>query len=171
MNPTIAVRWLIRRDMPEVTKIEAESYECLMGDEGVVQYLRSEKCIGMVAEVGHDILGFMLYELHKDSIRVVRLAVDPKHRGHGAGSAMVQRLIDKLSQQRRSEVVIEVPESALTAQVWLRKREFRHIGTQSDHYDNGESMYLMRYTLKAEEGKDDPIPMWNGVNRISGFFE
>lgn len=134
----------------------------------MIQFQRNRNAIGMVAEVGHDILGFMLYSLHKDRIIVARLAVSPKYRGQGAGSAMVQRLIDKLSQQRRSEVVIEVPESALTAQVWLRKREFRHIGTQANHYDNGEAMYLMRYTLKAQE--DDSMPTWRGVNRISQFL-
>ena len=167
MNQTHTIRWLIRRDMPDVTSIEAQSYDCLMGEDGMVDFQRSRNAIGMVAEVDRQVVGFMLYELHKGHIRVVRLCVAKVCRNKGAGSAMIQRLIDKLAQQQRTDIVIEVPESAVTAQVWLRKREFRCIGTQANHYDNGEAMYLMRYSLKTH---DDSVPTWDGVNRITEYL-
>ena len=61
---------------------------------------------------------------------------------------MVQRLIDKLSPQRRREVVAEVRETNLGAQLFLSECGFRAISVLPDYYDDTEeAAYYMRYRI------------------------
>ncbi len=46
----VHIRWMIRRDMPEVLAIEATSFEFPWLDDDFVRTLRRRNCIGMVAE-------------------------------------------------------------------------------------------------------------------------
>ena len=61
----VHIRWMIRRDMPEVLQTEQESFEFSWTEEDFLRCLRQRNCIGMVAEQGEKVVGFMIYELHK----------------------------------------------------------------------------------------------------------
>ena len=146
------IRWLIRRDMDEVLAIERSSFEFPWTEEEFLCCLRQRNCIGTVAELDHEIVGFMIYELHQSMLRILNFAVSPDHRRHGVGSQMVQRLIDKLSQQRRREIVLEVRETNLDAQLFFANCSFRALSVLRNHYDDTmEDAYYMRYCLKNAE--------------------
>lgn len=57
------------------------------------------------------ILGFMIYELHKTHVRVVKFAVAPDARRQGVGRRMVAKLVGKLSPARRDHIRIVAPET------------------------------------------------------------
>src|SRR5690348_3144654 len=61
----VHIRWMIRRDMPEVLQTEQHSFEFPWTEEDFLRCLRQRNCIGMVAEQGEKVVGFMIYELHK----------------------------------------------------------------------------------------------------------
>ena len=71
----VHIRWMIRRDMPEVLAIEGESFEFPWLEEDFIRCLRQRNCIGMVAEHEDRVVGFMIYELHKTRIHVLNFAV------------------------------------------------------------------------------------------------
>lgn len=143
------IRWLIRRDMDEVLAIEGSSFEFPWTEEEFLCCLRQRNCIGTVAELDHEIVGFMIYELHQSMLRILNFAVSPKMRRQGVGSQMVQRLIDKLSQQRRREIVLEVRETNLEAQLFFKQSDFKALQVLRNHYDDTlEDAYYMRYSLK-----------------------
>ena len=123
----VQIRWLIRRDMPEVLDIEKQSFEFAWTEEDFLCCLRQRNCIGMVAEYNHRIVGFMIYELHKAKLHVLNFAVDPEFRRQAIGSQMIEKLVDKLSQQRRQEIVLEVRESNLAAQLFFKKMGFKAV--------------------------------------------
>ena len=62
----VHIRWMIRRDMPEVLDIENRSFEFPWSEEEFIRCLRQRNCIGMVAEHEQHVVGFMIYELHKN---------------------------------------------------------------------------------------------------------
>ena len=70
----VHIRWMIRRDMPEVLAIEHASFEYPWCEEEFLRVLRQRNCIGMVAEHGERIVGFMIYELHRNKIQVLDFA-------------------------------------------------------------------------------------------------
>jgi [ribosomal protein S18]-alanine N-acetyltransferase len=91
------MRWLIRRDLPEILRIDFEAMIDPWREEDFLVFLRQRPNIGIVAECGRTIVGFMLYELKKYRLVVHRFAVAPTHQRQGVGAAMIGRLIDRLS--------------------------------------------------------------------------
>lgn len=160
----LQIRWLIRRDMAEVLKIERASFENTWNEEDFLCCLRQRNCIGMVAECDHEIVGFMIYELHKSRLRILNFAVRPHARRQGVGRQMIGRLIDKLSQQRRKEIVLEVRERNLAAQLFFRSAGFRAVRVLRNHYDDtDEDAYLMRFRLAAVEDRRSPFALKNRI--------
>jgi ribosomal-protein-alanine N-acetyltransferase len=162
----VQIRWLIRRDMAEVLDIERACFDQAWTEEDYLCCLRQRNCIGMVAEHNHRIVGVMIYELHKAKLRILNFAVGPDAQRQSVGTQMVRRLIDKLSQQRRKEIILELRETNLSAQLFFRSRGFRAVGVLRCHYDDTtEDAYLMRFVLC----EDEVLAPFAPVNRISEF--
>lgn len=148
----VQIRWLIRRDMAEVLEIEQSSFEFAWTEEDFLCCLRQRNCIGMVAEHNHRIVGFMIYELHRDKLQILNFAVSESYRRRTVGRQMVLRLVDRLSQQRRKEISLEVRERNLPAQQFFKSQEFKAVDVLRGHYDDtSEDAYLMRYSLDADD--------------------
>src|SRR5919197_1025838 len=96
----VHIRWMIRRDMPEVMRTERASFEYAWTEDDFLRCLRQRNCIGMVAEHGDTIAGFMIYELHRTRLHVLNFAVPPAARRAGVGGLMVGKLIYKLTSHR-----------------------------------------------------------------------
>ncbi|MFZ5831083.1 MAG: ribosomal protein S18-alanine N-acetyltransferase, partial [Planctomycetota bacterium] len=132
----VHIRWMIRRDMPEVLAIERSCFEFPWLDDDFVRCLRQRNCIGMVAEHEDRVVGFMIYELHKSRIHVLNFAVAPDFRRRGVGWQMAAKLIGKLSVQRRNRIVLEVRETNLAAQLFFRDVGFRAITVLHSYYED-----------------------------------
>ena len=59
----VHIRWMIRRDMPEVLQTEQESFEYSWTEEDFLRCLRQRNCIGMVAEQGERV-AIVDYDAH-----------------------------------------------------------------------------------------------------------
>lgn len=125
------VRWLIRRDTDEVLFISYATDRPLTR-ETLADSLRGLNRIGMVVEVGEKVVGFMLYELHNDRLHVTHLAVHPLWQRVGIGAAMVEKLMSKLSERRRTRITLDVNERNVTGQIWLRGRGFLAVRCDSE---------------------------------------
>jgi len=150
----IHVRWMIRRDMPEVAAIEREAFEFPWSEEDFTRCLRQRNCIGMVAEMADSVVAFMIYELHRAKLHVLNFAVTRSHRRLGIGTRMMDKLVGKLAPERRGRIVLEVRETNLPAQLFFRSLGFRATSVLKDFYeDSTEDAYLMQYCLEAEVGQ------------------
>jgi ribosomal-protein-alanine N-acetyltransferase len=161
------IRWMIRRDMPEVLQIEAESFEFPWSEDDFVRCLRQRNCIGMVVEQDDRGVGFMIYELHKTRLHILNFAVAPDCRRRGLGQQMVTKLVGKLSLQRRVRVTLEVRETNLDAQIFFRAQGFRAVSVLRSYYeDTPEDAYVMQYCYHTEEPAMI-LPM-NRIDRLAG---
>jgi [ribosomal protein S18]-alanine N-acetyltransferase len=164
----IHIRWMIRRDMPEVLHTEQESFDYSWTEEDFLRCLRQRNCIGMVAECGEKVVGFMIYELHKNKLHILNFAVHPAARRQGIGGQMVAKLIGKLSSHRRTKITLAVRETNLAAQVFFRSQDFKAVKVLRNYYeDSGEDAYLMQYRI-AEDTSDE---VEEPINRIAQFHE
>ena len=162
----IHIRWMIRRDMPEVLGAETESFEFSWTEEDFLRCLRQRNCIGMVAEQGEKVVGFMIYELHKAKLHILNFAVQPAWRRCGVGGQMVAKLISKLSSHRRTRITLEVRETNLPAQLFFSKQGFRAVRVLRGYYeDSGEDAFVMQYQFADDLGDDAE----EAVNRIAQF--
>jgi ribosomal-protein-alanine N-acetyltransferase len=164
----VHIRWMIRRDMPEVLQTEQESFEYSWTEEDFLRCLRQRNCIGMVAEQGEKVVGFMIYELHKSKLHVLNFAVHPSCRRTQVGAQMVAKLISKLSNHRRTRITLAVRERNLPAQLFFRAQGFRAVRVLRAYYeDSGEDAFLMQYAFAGATGEESE----DAVNRISQYEE
>ncbi|MBM4077070.1 MAG: ribosomal-protein-alanine N-acetyltransferase [Planctomycetes bacterium] len=160
----VQIRWMIRRDMPEVLEIERKSFEFAWSEEDFLCCLRQRNCIGMVAERQERIVGFMIYELLKSQLHVLNFAVAPWGRRQGTGSQMMEKLISKLSQQKRQEITLEVRESNLDAQLFFRSQGLQANDVLRGHYeDTDEDAYVMRFQLYPSDNNILPFVPKNRI--------
>jgi len=165
----VHIRWMIRRDMPEVLQAENLSFEFAWCEEDFFRCLRQRNCIGMVAEHGEKVVAFMIYELHKHKLHFLNFAVHPAWRRQGVGKQMVDKIISKLSTHRRVRVTLEIRETNLSAQMFFNKQEFRATRVIRAFYeDSGEDAFLMEYRLPGEEDEEQ---VHQSVNRIAQYEE
>jgi [ribosomal protein S18]-alanine N-acetyltransferase len=147
------IRWMIRKDMPEVQHIENLCFEFPWSRTNFMDSLRTRNVIGMVAvDDQHDrVLGYMIYEFHKNRLHVLNFAVDPLWRRHGIGTAMIEKLRSKLNScllNRRNRIMLEVRETNVAAQLFFKSQGFRAISVLRDFYeDTSEDAYLMMYRV------------------------
>ena len=163
----VHIRWMIRRDMAEVLEIEHEGFEFPWSEDDFIRCLRQRNCIGMVAENGDRVVGFMIYELHKTRLHLLNLAVGKSHRRLGAGTQMLAKLLAKLSSQRRTRILLEVRETNLQAQLFFRKMGFRAVSVLRDFYDDTtEDAYLMQYRYRPV-ASEIIVPI-NRITKLAG---
>lgn len=153
-RPIVHVRWMIRRDMPEVLAAEQEGFRpplMALASEDVVYFLKQRSSIGFVAEVSDRVAGYVLMTLEKQRLSIARLAVREQYRGQGVGAALVAKVVSKLSKQGgvskdRSLVVARVPESLTGAHLFFRSLGWRCSRViKGGCLDNGEDEYEFRY--------------------------
>jgi ribosomal-protein-alanine N-acetyltransferase len=154
----VHIRWMIRRDMPEVLAIEEHSFEFPWLEEDFIRCLRQRNCIGMVAEHNERVVGFMIYELHKSRLHILNFAVHENFRRRGVGGQMVKKLSGKLSPQRRSRIMLEIRETNLPAQLFFRSLGFRAVSVLREFYeDTPEDAYLMQLRYSAAAAATDEV--------------
>lgn len=161
----VHIRWMVRRDLPEVLAIERECFEFAWNEEDFLKCLRQRNCIGMVAEHDGRVVGFMIYELPKNRIHLLNVATLSAYRRQGVGTQMIAKLIAKLGNQRRNRLVLEVRETNLHAQLFLRSLGFRATEILKGFYEEAqEDAYQMCYRHQdAPDFADFSAPL----NRIS----
>lgn len=169
MKITPHIRWMIRADMPAVQMLEREAFEFPWSYDDFLRCLRQHYCIGMVAEHDDTIVGFMIYELHKNRLHILNFAVHGKFRRSGIGSAMVEKLNGKLHHERRNRIMLEVRETNVAALLFFKRQGFRAISVLRDFYDDtSEDAYLMQYRVLPPVAVDPVMGGMAGpVNRIS----
>jgi ribosomal-protein-alanine N-acetyltransferase len=121
----------------------------------------------MVAECDGRVVGYMLYELHKNRLHVLNFAVAADMRRRGVGRVMASKLVGKLSPDRRTRVMLEVRETNLPAQLFFRACGFRAISVVRDFYnDSPEDAYVMQFRHRAPSVPIVAMP--ERITRLAG---
>ena len=163
----VHIRWMVRSDMTDILDIEIGNFKNPWSEEDFLRCLRQRNCIGMVAEYGERVVGFMIYELHKDQIHVLNFSVRPDVRRRHIGKHMVNKLVRKLSQQRRNKILLEIRETNLDGLLFFRKQGFKAIDVLRDYYaDSTDDAIVMQYRIQTEFQRE-----FEPTNRITEFMD
>ena len=94
------------------------------------------------------VLGFCVYELAKNTIEIMTLAVMVEWQRKGVGALIVEQLIAKLSPERRTRILACVREWNLGAHLFFARQGFKATGVLRDYYDDSdEDAYAFMYRL------------------------
>lgn len=95
-SETIRVRWLIRRDLPDIQWIENRSFDKPIDPDTMLRLVRSQNTTGFVAEVEKTVVGYAIL-MNDGELSIVRLAVDPVFRRMGVGGRIVRRIKERMT--------------------------------------------------------------------------
>lgn len=146
----LVIRFMIRSDLPEVVAIEQQVFDFPWTEKEFIGTLRSRNSIGMVVEHSQSrrVLGFCVYELAKNTIEIMTLAVMVEWQRKGVGALIVEQLIAKLSPERRTRILACVREWNLGAHLFFARQGFKATGVLRDYYDDSdEDAYAFMYRL------------------------
>ena len=80
---------------------------------------------------------------------------------------LIEKLVSKLSSQRRTRITLEVRETNLPAQLFFSTSGFRAVSVLRDFYDDTtEDAYLMKYVYEPDES--EMILPINRITRLAG---
>jgi len=120
------IRYMVSVDMSAAVRLDRL---CFGADSWVEEDFknieRNKNVISMAATHNNHLLGYMIYELSKNRITVLRLCVLPDHQRKKVGTRLIERLKEKLNIQGRKQLVVDVPDSHLPLQIFLKKLGFR----------------------------------------------
>ena len=148
-TPPIVIEWAHRADIAAILEIEHDLFEFPWTENDFIHCLRQRDCIGMTAVIGDIVAGYIVYELHAKRMQVLNFAVRTECQLKGVGRAMMAKLINKLSSQRRSKIVLHVRETNLDACLFFKAVGMRAVATVEEFFDNGEDAYRFEYLYKA----------------------
>jgi ribosomal-protein-alanine N-acetyltransferase len=93
----------------------------------------------------------MIYELKKDRLVLINLAVCPFYRRKGVARDGINWLKGKLSPDRRKLLETVVSERNLQAHLFFKDMEFRATGVERNYYDEpNHDAYRMIYHVEDE---------------------
>lgn len=150
----VHIRWMIRRDMPDVLAIESRCFDSPWSEDEFIRCLRQRNCIGMVAEIGDRIVGYMIYELHKKRLDILNFAVDPDHQLRGVGRAMIGNLKGKLHPDRRCEISAFVVDNNLDAQLFFKAMGFRATAIIPGFFENAPNCDAYRMSFSVAQHRE-----------------
>lgn len=147
------IRWMTRKDLPQVLEIERRSFEFPWTKEQFNDTLRIRPVVGLVAvEKGtkeqEAVLGYIVYKLGKGFVDILNLAVPPHLRRLGIGTGLVQKIISRSKATRRKSVGMLIRERNLEGQLFLREQGFKATKIVSGCYsETDEDAYHMRLEI------------------------
>ncbi len=117
---TARIRWLTAKDLSPVLDIDQHGTGSRWEEADFLHALRQRNCIGMVAEAGGEVVGYMLYDLTCDHVRLLKLAVRRDVWGNGYGTDLLEKVNRKVATHRRPNGVCRIPEHNLPAHLLFR---------------------------------------------------
>jgi ribosomal-protein-alanine N-acetyltransferase len=159
------LRWLARGDMEAVVQIERENREYPWQNTDFIEALELRRCIGLIAEKRRQLVGYLIYDLHKTSLEIVNLVVVNSARRNGIGEEFVRFLKEKLTPHRGKQIWTRLREDNLGAQKFLKAQGFRVTTVLGAYYAVGRrDAFLMRFRTGGAE------PTFIHRNRFSHLF-
>lgn len=146
----LRINWMSRRHLNEVIAIEQASFPHPWDEETFIRCLRQSNCIGFVAEQKDRVVGYVIYQMHKNRLHILNLAVSTESRRQGVGTALIARLISKLTPLRMM-IFTEVSEWNDDGIGFLKACGFKATSVASRHYDTGEDAYVFRFRKEFSE--------------------
>jgi ribosomal protein S18 acetylase RimI-like enzyme len=162
------LRWMVHMDLASVIRISQQPAGLQWDHSDFLAALRSINTVGHVAELGRDVVGFMIYQIRRGhegwdpddldiraarftepehqrpralQIDLLNIAVAPELHHQGVGGAMVRRLDQKI-QREGGGIRTLVPEGNLAVQLFLRGADFRATEVVRGYFVD-EDAYIM----------------------------
>lgn len=140
------IRGLTNRDMPAVLTIENAGFENGWDEYEFKRCLRRKNCYGLVATHNRKVVGFAVLETFSATFQILDIAVHPEYRRQRAGQIIMTWIVGQMLSTHRRRIVMEIRETNLPAQMFLKFCGFRASQVLRAYYDDsGEDCFQFEY--------------------------
>lgn len=152
----VTIRWMIRSDMEQVLGIESANFEHAWDEAEFLYWLRNRNVIAFVAERGDRVCGFMVYELLPKSLSIVNLAVHASVHRQGVGTALVDKLKDKISKppRKRSKLLTQVSERNLDGCLFFKSLGFQAVAVRKGFYEEMPEIDAIEFEYRLSKSPE-----------------
>jgi ribosomal-protein-alanine N-acetyltransferase len=130
---TIEIRWMVRGDVADAARIEAECYSEPWSADEFLAELSIHNGYGQTLLIGGAIVGYAIYRIG-ENVELKNIGIARSRRRLGLGSLLIDKLKAKCSPHRRPKLAAMVCENNLTAQLFLRSLGFRCVSIEHRPY-------------------------------------
>lgn len=143
-TPAVKVRDMRPGDVPQVVAIEAATSTTPWTRAMFMAELGRPGTIDLVADLGGDILGYVMVSRYADVWHILNVCVREAHRGRGIAGNMLEVLFERAGGKPHLGFTLEVRVSNATAIGLYRRKGFMEHGVRPRYYsDNGEDAIIM----------------------------
>jgi [ribosomal protein S18]-alanine N-acetyltransferase len=142
----VAVRFLERRDIPAILRIQADSLEAAQWSQFAYERLGRAGEEAWVAGGEEHLIGFLVVRAVASEMEILNLAVLPTARRRGIGRALLQHALSWASSHGTARVFLEVRHSNAVARQFYEAHGFVGTGTRRNYYQDPveDALLLMR---------------------------
>jgi len=154
-TPHVQMFPMIMSNLPAVLQVEEDSFNeaDTWGEKRMLCVLHRRNVIGKLVVQDGRVVGFMIYELHKSKLQLLKFAVAPAERRAGIGACMVANLVGRLSLGHRTRITLRVRETNKVAQRFFKAQGFNVVRTLPNFYGKGNACLLLEYKLAGAEAE------------------
>ena len=134
-------------DLPQIEKIERESFSDPWPLDAFRPVLRFPVLYGILAEDGGQVCGYGCLILLFEDAELANIAVAPTHRGQGVGKLLMEKMHDYAKTFGAERMLLEVRVSNASAIGLYEKYGYERYGLRENYYADGEDAYLMQKSL------------------------
>lgn len=148
----IDIRFLHENDLSQIGEIEqllVHSLSTLDLTRTLIpckKGYRKTAVVAVAASSSATVVGYMIYELRKNTIRLIRLAVHPTYRGRGVGRQLLDVIVTRVDQSKRyRKITVKVRETELDTQLFLQRCGWFGQTVLRQWYDNDTDAFVLFY--------------------------
>jgi [ribosomal protein S18]-alanine N-acetyltransferase len=143
-TPSVKVREMRPGDVSQVVAIEAATSTTPWTRAMFMAELGRPGTIDLVADLGGDVLGYVMVSRYADVWHILNVCVREAHRGQGIAGQMLEVLFERAGGKPHLGFTLEVRVSNATAIGLYRRKGFMEHGVRPRYYsDNGEDAIIM----------------------------
>lgn len=141
----IIVRNMEEKDLDRIMEIEKDAFTTPWTRESfILEITKNQLAKYIVAEIGNIVVGYGGVWLILDEGHITNIAVDRDYRKMGAGTSLVEGLINLCREKDISSMTLEVRASNIAAQNLYKKYDFTEAGIRPKYYsDDNEDAIIM----------------------------
>lgn len=166
----IEVFWMSKDLIPEVLEISMDVFDGSWTKADFSDVLKAGG-FGLVLRFPEnpEILGYVMYDLIDNKLQILNFAIKKEFQDCGLGKLLIKEMKEKSKAQNKELVDVEIPESNLNAQLFLKSQGFKFVRTLKDYFESVthiEDGYVFQYANKKIESKYPPISYENRIARF-----
>ncbi len=147
----ISISKLSQADVAGLHRVSQLSFTSPWSLEAVAAEVDNPLAWYLVARTESEVVGFLGAWLVMDEVQITNIAVDPDCRGQGIARSLLKELINTMTGQGMTIMILEVRVSNQAARRLYESAGFQYAGYRRNFYPDGEDAHVMTLELTPEK--------------------